>query len=71
MYADDLVILSENSSGLQTALNKLKTFCNKWHLTINLKKNKNPIFNKGGHAIKKTNSTWTTFQLKKQMYINT
>ena len=52
MYADDLVILSENSSGLQTALNKLKTFCDKWHLTINLKKTKILIFNKGGHAIK-------------------
>ena len=46
MYADDLVILSENSSGLQTALNKLKTFCDKWHLTINLKKTKILIFNK-------------------------
>ena len=37
MYADDLVILSKNSSGLQTALNKLKDLFDKLHLTINLK----------------------------------
>ena len=39
MYADDLVVLSESAAGLQTALNKLSVYCEKWGLTgINVKK---------------------------------
>jgi hypothetical protein len=30
-FADDLVILSESQSGLQSALNKLENYCHKWH----------------------------------------
>jgi hypothetical protein len=48
MFADDLVLVSKSASGLQTALNNLSNYCNKWGLTVNLKKTKVIIFNKGG-----------------------
>ena len=52
MYADDLVLfLSESSTGLQSALEKLGKYCDKWKLTVNLNKTKVIIFNKGGHNI--------------------
>ena len=37
-FADDLVILSESQSGLQSALNKLENYCHKWQLTANKNK---------------------------------
>jgi hypothetical protein len=36
MYADDIVLLSKSSQGLQEKLNKLKDFCNDWCLNINI-----------------------------------
>ena len=51
LYADDLVITSEDEHGLQTALNHLKTYCVKWNLEINTKKTKIMIFNKAGRTL--------------------
>ena len=45
--ADDLVILSESQSGLQSALNKLENYCHKWQLTVNKNKTKVMIFHTG------------------------
>ena len=45
-FADDLVILSETSVGLQNSLTKLETYCKNWGLAINSKKTKVVIFNK-------------------------
>ena len=53
MYADDLVIVSEEACGLQSALNNLYTYCNKWDLEINTEKTKIMTFNKTGKTIKK------------------
>ena len=53
LFADDLVLLSETSVGLQTALNRLEAYCRKWGLTINNSKTKIVIFNKGGLKISK------------------
>ena len=36
MYADDLIIMSEKASGLQSALDKLNTYCDKRDLDINV-----------------------------------
>ena len=47
MYADDLVILSESSNGLQCALDKLHDYCSKWKLLVNINKTNVMIFNKG------------------------
>ena len=52
MYADDIVIMSEKASGLQSALDKLNTYCDKWDLDINVEKTKIMIFNKSGRMLK-------------------
>ena len=54
MFADDIILISETSSGLQNSLNKLKLYCEKWHLTVNTNKTKIMIFNKGGRKLNKT-----------------
>jgi len=45
LYADDLVILSENATGLQKSIDLLNNYCDKWGLTINSSKTKTIIFN--------------------------
>jgi len=40
MYADDLVLLSNSSSGMQNLLDKLNTYCLDWRLSLNFKKTK-------------------------------
>ena len=40
LFADDLVILSESKEGLQSSLDKLGVYCDKWQLTVNGKKTK-------------------------------
>ena len=51
MYADDLVILSDSKEGLQNQLDKLESFCTKWKLTINTRKTKVVVFNRGNRPI--------------------
>ena len=51
LYADDLVLLSETPEGLQSAVSKLQNYCHQWRLTINVKKTKTLVFNKGGRLI--------------------
>ena len=48
MYADDLVILSESSSGLQTCLDKLHDYTDRWDLKLNIKKTKVMVFQNQG-----------------------
>lgn len=45
-WADDLILLSTSSDGLQNCLNKLSEYCNKWNLTINSDKTKYMVFGK-------------------------
>ena len=45
MYADDIVVLSETSDGLQKALKLIDQFCCRWRLKINTDKSKVMIFN--------------------------
>ena len=40
LYADDLILISNTSEGLQQLLDTLSKFCNDWLLNINLKKRK-------------------------------
>ena len=44
LYADDLVIISESPSGLQSSLDALHKYCRKWKLSINTDKTKVVIF---------------------------
>ena len=50
LYADDTVVMSESSNGLQNALNTYNDYCKEWKLTVNIKKSKVVIFAKGRQA---------------------
>ena len=52
MYADDLVVLAKNETDLQTSLDNLSKYCNKWKLSINTKKTKCMVFNRGNRLCK-------------------
>jgi exonuclease III len=45
MYADDILVLSQSSKGLQTSLNNLNKYCKRWRLPININKSKTMVFN--------------------------
>ena len=47
LYADDTTILSESIEGLQTALNEMSYYCEKWKLNINVGKSKVIVFSRG------------------------
>jgi hypothetical protein len=47
-YADDIVLLSESKSGLQSSLNILGIYCSNWKLQVNVEKSKVLIFNSNG-----------------------
>ena len=47
LYADDTLILAENATQLQKALDGLHSYCNKWSLKVNLDKTKVVIFSRG------------------------
>ena len=53
LYADDMILLSESATGLQTCLSKLSEYFDKWKLKVNIDKTKIVIFNKGGCKIKR------------------
>ena len=40
LYADDIVIFSSTSDGLQKGLDVLSEYCQKWKLTVNTEKSK-------------------------------
>ena len=52
MYADDLLILSENKQGLSESLQILGKYTEKWNLKISERKTKMMIFNKSGKTIR-------------------
>ena len=45
LFADDLVLMSETSTGLQRLVNDLERYCRRWHLSLNISKTKIMIFN--------------------------
>jgi hypothetical protein len=47
LYADDLILLSESENGLQSCLDNLNSYCNRWKLKINISKTKVIVFSKG------------------------
>lgn len=56
LYADDIVILSPTPGSLQSMINKLENYCNKWNLRVNLSKSKIMVFRKGGQLCR--NEKW-------------
>ena len=54
LQADDLILLSETSNGLQRLLNKLAKYCHRWHLILNVTKTKIMFLNKKFQVIPAT-----------------
>ena len=52
LYADDLVLISESRSGLQSCLDILSDYCLSWKLQVNTDKSKVLIFNSNGKTYK-------------------
>ena len=50
LYADDIVLLSESKSGLQTSLNVINEYCTNWKLHVNVDKSKVVVFNSNGRT---------------------
>ncbi|XP_075163172.1 uncharacterized protein LOC142235800 [Haematobia irritans] len=48
LYADDIVIIAEERSELQSMIQNLEHYCNDWNLTVNTNKSKILVFRKGG-----------------------
>ena len=53
IWADDLVLLSKSETGLKNMLDALKSYTSKNGMSLNIKKNKVMIFNKGGRHIRR------------------
>ena len=53
IWADDLLLLSESEIGLQNMLNNLKTYTENNKISVNIKKTKVMIFNKGGRLLRR------------------
>ena len=54
-YADDVVLFSETPAGLQSEIDKLYDYCNKWKLKLNTDKSQIVIFRKGNRPV---NNIW-------------
>ena len=48
LYADDIVVSSASTEGLQNGLDSLFIYCQRWKHKINVMKTKNIVFKKGG-----------------------
>ena len=48
LFADDMVLVSDNRSGLQEGLDKLYNYCTDWGLGVNADKTKCMVFKNGG-----------------------
>ena len=46
LYADDLVLFADSENGLQTQLNMLFSYCQKWHFIVSLPKTKVMVFHR-------------------------
>ena len=46
LQADDLILISEKSVGLQKLLARLEKYCRRWHILLNVAKTKTMVFNK-------------------------
>ena len=57
VYQDDVVLLADNIGHIQHSLN-LASFCNRWGLTVNMKKDHNFISFGNGGIVKKNESVY-------------
>ena len=65
LYADDLALLSYSQRGLHNCLSKLKEFCEKWKLNVNLSKSEIIVFNPSGRKLENYKFTLGDLNMKK------
>ena len=58
LYAGDIVMLANNESDMQSLLNTLHTWCQRWRMLINTKKSKVVHFRQEGVIAANSNSKW-------------
>lgn len=56
MYADDIIIMSDNPRTLQQMIYNLESYCDKWGMEVNQIKSEIMVFRKGGKL--STNEKW-------------
>ena len=74
LYADDLILVFETSSGLSNYLNRLQEFCDKLRLTVNIKITKTIVVGKRQSSINQTSFTYKNNVLdicKSYLYLGT
>jgi hypothetical protein len=52
LFADDIVLFADTVYGLQKRINVLESFCDNYHLSVNLDKSKVIVFKNGGKLSK-------------------
>lgn len=52
MYADDIVIMADDIKVMQTMVNRIEKYCDKWNLEVNLEKSEMMVFRRGGRLSK-------------------
>ena len=52
MYADDTVLINDSPAGLQTMLDTLSIYLNKWKLNLNVQKTKIVVFRNGSQPVR-------------------
>ena len=57
MFADDMSVFSETREGLQSGIDNLQSYCNKWGIKVNIDKTKIVVFKKGGRPAR--NDAWS------------
>ena len=53
LYADDIVILSDDIDVMQGMINKLEAYCDRWKMEVNMDKSEMMVFRRGGRLSKK------------------
>ena len=56
LWADDLVLVALDALSLQTLINRVHCFCEKWGLSVNISKTAIMIFNKTGRQLQESHS---------------
>ena len=55
LFADDMIMMSMSANSMQRCLDNLKSYCDKWHLEVSIKKTKIIVLNKSGKLPKNIN----------------
>ena len=64
LYADDMIMMSISQTGLNNCLKKLETYCDTWHLEVNITKTEIVIFNSSGKILQGYNFEYKGQYLK-------